>query len=224
MRSGRLILGIALIAIGGLFLLDQADVIDAGETIREWWPAALIVLGLVQLIERPRHYLVPLLLVGLGAIFLLVSTEIVKDVSVGGLVGPTLLIAVGLAVLFGRSGMAPPGRDDRVTSVVVFFGRELASASQRFRGGMLFTVFGGTELDLRSAALDPSGATLDVVNVFGGTNILVPHGWRVSVKGLPVFGGWSNKTSREPLPEDAPVLSIDALVAFGGLEVSHGKS
>ena len=47
------------------------------------------------------------------------------------------------------------------------------------------------------------------------------EGWRVEVKGIPLFGGWSNKTRRDLVGVDAPLLSIEALVAFGGLDIGH---
>ena len=62
---------------------------------------------------------------------------------------------------------------------------------------------------------------MDVVVAFGGVEIVVPEGWRVDVKGIPLFGGWSNKTARDLVGADAPLLSIEALVAFGGLDIGH---
>jgi hypothetical protein len=62
---------------------------------------------------------------------------------------------------------------------------------------------------------------MDIVVAFGGVEIAVPEGWRVEVKGIPLFGGWSNKTKGDLVGDDAPLLSIEALVAFGGLDIGH---
>jgi hypothetical protein len=62
---------------------------------------------------------------------------------------------------------------------------------------------------------------MDVVVAFGGVGIVIPEGWRVEVKGIPLFGGWSNKIGRDSVGADAPLLSIEALVAFGGLDIRH---
>ena len=35
-----------LIAVGGLWLLDAANVLDAAAVIDQWWPVAVIALGL----------------------------------------------------------------------------------------------------------------------------------------------------------------------------------
>jgi len=136
---------------------------------------------------------------------------------------PVVLVLAGLWVIFGSNrGGALVG--DRVNSLVVFFGRDVVSNSQQLSGGPILTAFGGTEVDLRSARPVDGGAAVDVVCAFGGVGFLVPEGWRAEFTGLPMFGRWSDKTRREPLGVDAPVLSIEDLVAFGGLEVKHGKN
>jgi hypothetical protein len=81
-------------------------------------------------------------------------------------------------------------------------------------------VFGGAEIDLRDAIPAP-GANLDVFTAFGGLEIQVPQGWQVDIKGLPIFGGFDNVTVKEQLGPDAPLLTINATVMFGGLEIKH---
>jgi hypothetical protein len=83
-------------------------------------------------------------------------------------------------------------------------------------------LFGGVDLDLVDAGL-PQPAVLDVVVAFGGVDIQVPEGWRVRVTGIPLFAGWSNKARGEGLPADAPELLVNAVVAFGGVEVATGR-
>jgi predicted membrane protein len=222
MIRGRALVGILLIALGALFLLDKADVLDAGDTIAQWWPVILIAAGLLYLGVSPRHVLVPGVLIIAGLALLAGSLDFV-DVNVTKFIWPVVLVLAGLWVIFGSNrGGASVG--DRVNSLVVFFGRDVVSNSQQFSGGSILTAFGGTEVDLRNARPVDGGAAVDVVCAFGGVGFLVPEGWRVEITGLPLFGGWSDKTRREPLGVDAPVLSIEALVAFGGLELKHGKN
>ena len=65
-------------------------------------------------------------------------------------------------------------------------------------------------------------AELDVFTAFGGTEIFVPYGWKVEMRGLPLFGGFENATKNDrDLPEDAPVLSVDATALFGAVAVKH---
>lgn len=82
-------------------------------------------------------------------------------------------------------------------------------------------MFGGATLDLREAALQP-GARVDALALFGGVEVIVPVGWRVELSGLPIFGGYSDKTSGQHLlPPDSPVLSMVATALFGGVEVKN---
>ena len=58
----------------------------------------------------------------------------------------------------------------------------------------------------------------------GGIEILVPKGWRLSVRSTPIFGGVDDSTDHsEPPAADAPVLHIDALTMFGGVAIKHQK-
>jgi predicted membrane protein len=221
MSRGRAFIGILLIALGVLFLLDQGGVLDAGETIDQWWPVVFVVAGLLYFSLSPPHVVVPAVLIIVGLASLAGTLDFI-DQDVTQFLWPVVLVLVGLWVIVGpnRRGTSVA---DRVNSIVAFFGRHVVSASPQFRGGSILNVFGGTEVDLRGAHPVEGGAAIDVVCAFGGVDILVPEGWRVVITGLPLFGGWSNKTKAEAVAADAPLLSIEALVAFGGLEVKHGK-
>jgi len=221
MNRGRLLAGLVLIVLGIVFLLDQNDVLDAGDLIADWWPVLFIVAGLLYVSFTPRHLLLPAVLIVVGFALLARSLDFVPD-WVSTVFWPAVLVGIGLWVILGQGfGSQTMQRGDRVNSLVAFFGRELVNESQQFAGGSILNVFGGTDIDLRRARPVPEGAAMDVVVAFGGVDIVVPEGWRVEVKGLPLFGGWSNKTSRDLLDPDAPRLSVEALVAFEGLEIAH---
>jgi hypothetical protein len=223
LRPGRILLGLALVTIGVLFLLDQAGAIDAGDVIGDWWPVIIIAIGAVQLADRPRAPVGPLIVVGVGAILLLTQLDVVED-DVWRFVWPVALVLVGLAFLLRRPGPVPAaGRpEDMVRTTAFFSGPEIVSTSQRFRGGSATAVFGGVTLDLRQARLDPDGATLAVTAAFGGVDIIVPRGWRVESKGTPIFGGFENKAA-PPEGTDSPTLTVDISVLFGGAEIKHEK-
>ena len=83
-------------------------------------------------------------------------------------------------------------------------------------------VFGGSEIDLRECRLDPAGATLDLTAAFGGIEVSVPLEWKVKMTGLPLFGGWDNKTQRrDQMAEGGPELRVRCVAAFGGVEVHN---
>ena len=51
MKSSNLWWGIILIVMGILFMLDNMDVLDFGDTIRIYWPVFLVAWG-IQLVFR----------------------------------------------------------------------------------------------------------------------------------------------------------------------------
>lgn len=217
MNWGRLFFGTLIIAVGTLFLLDATDVLSAGEILADWWPAVVIFAGVVSWIANPRHWVVAGLIVLVGVAFLLASLDIA---DVGAIVWPVVIIAVGLLVVFGRGLGSRTEVGDTINSFNVFSGSEIASHSDNFQGGSVSAVFGGAEIDLRDATPAP-GASLDLFTAFGGLEIQVPQGWQVNMKGLPIFGGFDNVTAKEQLGPDAPLLTVNATVLFGGVEIKH---
>lgn len=221
--ASRIVLGLGLVALGILFLLDQAGTIDAGEIIGDWWPVVIIAIGAIQFLEQPRSPVGPLIVVGIGIVLLLAQLDVVGD-DVWRFVWPVALVIVGLVFLLRRPGRsAASDRPEDVVGTTAFFsGTEIVSSSQRFAGGSATAIFGGVELDLRKARLDPDGATLAVTAVCGGVDVIVPRGWRVETSGTPILGGVDNKIEAPP-DGDGPVLRIDLTVLLGGAEIKHDK-
>lgn len=50
-RSGTLFAGMVLIALGTLFLLDRADVVDFRDVMRHYWPLLVIGSGVAKLVH-----------------------------------------------------------------------------------------------------------------------------------------------------------------------------
>jgi energy-coupling factor transporter transmembrane protein EcfT len=217
MNWGRLFFGALIVAFGALWLLDAGDVLDAGTIISEWWPVVIIAAGLVALMANPRQWVIAALIVLVGVAFLLATLDIA---DIGAIVVPIVIIVIGLLVIFGRGMGAATETGDTVRSFNVFSGSNVASHSDSFQGGSVSAVFGGGELDLRDANPAPD-AQLDVFTAFGGFEIKVPQGWQVDIKGLPIFGGFDNVTAKEQLGPEAPRLTVNATVLFGGLDIKH---
>ena len=225
---GRLLLGLSVVALGVLFLLGSAGMLDAGRAIDRWWPLVIVAAGLFTLAERPPALLRGIVLTAIGGGLLLFTTDAV-DQDAWDYVWPAAIIAAGLAILARWSGRSIPmpstgGEDDVVRSTAIFSGPHLVSSAQRFRGAWLTAVFGGVTLDLRGADLAPEGASINATAAFGGIEILVPRGWRISVRSTPIFGGVEDETDHTIRPpDDAPTLRIDAVTVFGGVDVKHEK-
>jgi hypothetical protein len=218
MNWGRLYFGGLVVAAGVILLLDNADVLDAGEVFSTWWPVAIILAGLIALVANPRQWAAPLILMVVGGMLLLWTLDVVDSFD---LILPVALILIGAFVIFGR---IRPRTDestvDRISTFNVFSGSEIASHSDQFQGGNVTAVFGGAEIDLTDAKL-ANGATIDAFTAFGGVEIKVPQGWQVVTRGFPIFGGFDNATVKDRLGPDAPTLVVQATILFGGVEIKH---
>ncbi len=136
-----------------------------------------------------------------------------------------LSLAAGIAsalAAFSFKKKAPPLPDaaaDEIDLAAVMDGAKLASTAAAFRGGRVISWYGGVDLDLREATLDPAGARLEIRTVFGGTSVTVAPGVPVRISGPALFGGAINTTgAAEPTP-DAPGVEITGFTLFGGLQV-----
>ena len=107
---------------------------------------------------------------------------------------------------------------DEVRLVAIQNGIAIKSRSQAFRGGSMFSWFGGIAVDLREAQLAPD-AHLDLGSLFGGIAIRVPPGWRVESNVTAIAGGVEIAVP-EPGADGPPTLRIDGFAAFGGVAVA----
>ncbi|HKN53623.1 MAG TPA: LiaF domain-containing protein, partial [Amycolatopsis sp.] len=133
---------------------------------------------------------------------------------------PTLLLLCGVALLAGLRHRKQP-QLSRGESMVVLGGAKAVDRSEHFRHADVSAVFGGSTLDLRNAHIDDQ-ATVDAFALFGGVDVLVPKDWRIDLGGMPIFGGYEDKTAGDgTLPSDAPLLKVNATAVFGGVKVAN---
>lgn len=235
--SGRYFFGIILILLGAGFLLQQADIIEFNEVLRIYWPSILILAGLTGLFDRKSSKFGNLIVLALGILLQLNRLDYI-DVNVFEVFWPIVLILVGINIIFFKGVRSHKDADffnfssnntgekrsknvtleNTIDSFVMFAGLDTNNQSQEFRGGKATALMGGINLDLRGATLNNNEAYLELNAMFGGVDVLVPNNWRVEMTGVPVFGGWSNKT-RTNSDLNAPILKVKCFVMFGGIEV-----
>lgn len=218
-RAPQLLLGLALLGVGTVLLLGRLEIIDVsiGELASTWWPLVIVLVGLSALLTVPRAWPGPVALMALGGLFLLDRLD-AFTVDLGSLLWPIALIVVGLFFLlrFGRPHSASP---EVITSTAIWWGAEPSTTSQQFRSATLTAIMGGIELDLRRADIQ-GRADISVFAFWGGVEIKVPPTWRVTVRGLPLLGGWENNAA-EPTDPNAPELVVHITTIMAGAEIKN---
>lgn len=230
--SPGLIFGLAIIAIGVLFLLDNFG-IPVG-FLWSYWPVILIAVGLAKVVDSRdtsgRTGGAIVMLVGLVLIADKIHLPFFNNISLWSL-WPIAIIVFGFMMLWGalegKGGM--PGKPFGAPSVpgnvnmYSIFGGSNRKVSGEFKGADMAAIFGGGSLDLRNATMPADEALINVNAIFGGFEIRVPETWLVQTQVTGVFGGHEDKT-HQPDPRLVPnpkKLMIRGATVFGGLGVKN---
>lgn len=222
--SSRLVLGLLIALAGGLLLLDNLGMVDAWTYFR-FWPVALILLGVSKIVQKQGAGF-GIVLVGIGTWLLLDNLDY-ADFD-GDLIFPGLVLLLGLSLIWkeltkGSRRLRGTNPRDEVDSFVMMGAMKHTLTTQAFQGGTATAIMGGVEIDLRQAALAGNRAYLDTFTWWGGVDVYVPEGWEVVFQGVPIIGGFDDKT-RQVLGEDPPQLIITGYAIMGGVEVRNAPA
>ncbi len=220
---GRVIIGIILMLLGGLFLLRNYEFFDFPYEYITWEYFFILIGVLFFFLSRNKTA---------GVIFMAIGLfNLVPELW------PLLLVLIGFYIIFGRgccghnryfrsatvndSTTQSAGGSDYIESVNVFGGGNKVIHSDNFKGGNIVSIFGGSEINLSTCKLAPGNNYIEITAVFGGTTIIVPHDWKIELDVLPIFGGFGDKRSKDPNKtfQAGRSLVIKGLVIFGGGEV-----
>ncbi len=224
----KLFFGLLLIFVGVVFMLDQFGWIDDAEDVFDYWPLILVAAGAGKLLWPGSTWgrVTGLILVTVGALLQLEILDMIQF-SVWDY-WPLLLVAVGIRIamrgLTGESRRATCDSASTVNAFAMLGGSCRNSNSPDFRGGDMFAFMGGCEIDLRQARIAAGPAVIDALALMGGVEIRVPEDWTVIVKGVPLLGGFEDKT-RPPVAgssdEPRQELVIKGFAIMGGVEVKN---
>lgn len=223
----QVVIGLAVIAVGVLFTLDNLGLVDADQYL-QFWPAALVLIGFVQLwyaIREGHGSFSGLVLFGVGSWMLLEHVTYIhldaRDFF------PLFLVCLGGYLVWRGFGGPPRARaldaHSRFSALAVMGGFVRRNNSQAFLGADLTAVMGGCEIDLRQASIAPNTeAVIDVFAFWGGVELKVPEDWTVINRVIPLMGGVEDKT-QAPQTGAAPPkhLILRGLLVMGGVSVKN---
>ncbi len=163
--------------------------------MRQFWPFALVIFGIVESLQlAPRRAPSGGLVMIVGGIWFYASAAGWMHVPFWAVFGPTLLVLLGGAVVWRavahptpRSARSGPEQSGFINTFAVMSGSEHKPA-QPFQGANLGTVMGGVKLDLTGVEMQGDTAVVDVFAVMGGVEIYAPRDWEVVQQGDDLHG------------------------------------
>jgi predicted membrane protein len=223
-RRPGLFPGLLLMLIGSVVLLDHMGIISV-DRLWKFWPLLLIAVGTVKLFEGCNRVL-GVVLVLVGAVLLGNNLGYMR-LSWADL-WPLALIGAGLTLIWNKFELPKIPRTstwtaNSINEYALFGGVERRVHVNNFTGGSITAMFGGVEVDFRSADIEGEEAVMYVEAIFGGIEVTVPERWVVLWEGQNIFGGYTDET-RPPLPDVPGGASKKRLIlrgraVFGGINV-----
>ena len=260
-KESRVLSGVLLV-VAGLLVLGR----KMGLPIPEWvftWQMALIVIGALLLIKSNfknaggfimifvgsifmidqfvtsidlHDYILPIVLIGAGIIFIIRPKPGHHDFRFGGLQGRFNRMdrrwqqSSGFNEYNNKfSDLSEDTAAKNYTSDdaeylevnAVFGGVKKMILSKNFKGGEINTFMGGAEINMLQADV-VMPVVLEVNNVFGGTKLVLPSNWDVKSELTTVFGGVEDKRSiNAATPDRNKVIVLKGTCVFGGLEIRN---
>jgi hypothetical protein len=232
--TSQVVFGLALVAAGILFTLDNLEIIDARDYFR-FWPVVFVGVGAVKLWNATRGgqgWFSGLFFLGLGS-WMLLNRIIYFRFSPREFFPMLLVFLGGYLVWRGFGGTRKPQSaagdgHSQFSAFAIMGGVARRSTSQAFQGADLTAVMGGCEIDLRHASIAPgTEAVIEVFAFWGGIDIKVPEDWTVVSRVFPLAGGVDDRSRAPQVFSDKPLqqkrLVVRGIVVMGGVVIKNAS-
>lgn len=235
-KHDRFWMGLALLVVGAALLLQKM-----GAGLPDWlftWPMILIIAGVVTGLKHRFTNVSWLIMIAIGIFFL--WDEMIIDLDLKRYFWPVIIIGIGLIFMFRPrkkwyhererwnlpdenlnfgAGFSQQSAEDVINSTSIFGGVKKVITSKDFKGGEIVCFMGGAEYNLSQA--DITGpVSIEIIQVFGGTKLVVPPHWEIRSEAVAIFAGIEDKRPAQPGNFDPnKVLILKGTTIFGGIEI-----
>ena len=224
-KVSKILWGIALIVIGGIFALNALGVTDIEIFFDGWWTLFIIIPCLIGIFSE-RDKVGNIIGLAIGVFLLLCCQNVIGFDMLWKLVIPAIIVIIGLKLIFGAvfgdkatkiiASTKQNGENVKI-GCATFSGQDINFDGEIFSGAELTAVFGGVQCDLRNAVIEKDCA-ITATSIFGGIDILVPDYVNIKISSNSIFGGVSDNNHRPAVP-GAVTVYINATCMFGGVEI-----
>jgi predicted membrane protein len=231
-------LGVLLILIGGVLLgINLGYIPESFKQVLLSWQMIIVLLGLISLLARSIFWGLFLVFAGglllvpkLAMVFPGVFMDNFSKIYLPLLVSVTgLLILIAILIRRKRSNSWEKHWEQHTTRQTIesdfsktnTFGKgEYIVLEPEFRGGIVKTTFGATELDLRKTSLPEGDTYLDITAVFSGIILFIPDEWKVISQVETAFGGIDDKRQVQDVDSSRRLILVGSCV-FSGCEIKN---
>ena len=216
------LIGIVVIIVGALYLARNFGFFPEEylNLIFRWQSFALIIGAIVYFTSNNRS-------VGL-TIFIIGVLGILPNIW------PIIFIAIGGYMIYNNSNKNSVNIGDAtfteektanqtITDTSIFGGGKKTFHVDNFAGGNITAIFGGSEINLMDSTLADGTNKLELLFLFGGSSIVLPRDWNVSIQTISIFGGFKDKRviQQNSNIDSNKQLIITGLILFGGGDIKN---
>jgi predicted membrane protein len=232
----KVVFGLIIIVLGALLLADNFEGLSGYiRSIVFSWPMLFIAIGVLNLFGR-RSSVTGLIFIMIGVFFLLPKIFFGINPDFTRMFWPLILIGIGVMIIVRRGrghehhhhhfhnhfhdNTVSDLSECFIDEVNIFGGSKIKVVSQKFKGGKITSIFGGSELDFTNAQLAEGTNVIDMVCMFGGATLILPADWHVRSEVVSILGGFADKRIKiSNVASSDRELVIKGFAIFGGGEI-----
>jgi predicted membrane protein len=247
-RSGSVVAGLVLLVIGSILLFKEFGVAFPAWLFS--WPMILIAIGLfagaansfrdpgwavisgvgfVFLLGKIwpdipiYHFIWPVLIIALGLIIIMAPRR--NRMWWQGKNPDWNYYNVEESVTTDEPETTPVAEKEKAWGenwldiVSIFSNIKKTVYTKNFKGGDIVSIFAGAEVNLTRAEFN-GNVVIEIVQIFGGTKLIVPPHWQIRSAGMvAVFGGIEDKRAPQTNYDTDKVIILNGTTIFGGIEI-----
>jgi len=230
--NGKVITGILIIAVGVILLLGTLGY-NLDIDIWDFWPLIFVAIGIKIMVTHhgSNDVLWGFFVFSIGVLFQLNKLDYI-DIDFHD-IWPLILIYIGITIIisggkhrsrFGhhRHNQSTENKDtngDKINISAILGGGEYNYSNKKLKGGKIFAIMGGCEIDLRNSDFEGREMIINIFTLMGGIEMRIPQDWSVSIEGTPILGSISDKT--KSLNGSRKKLIITGEAIMGGIEITN---
>lgn len=216
------IVGLLVLVTGLLLLLNAVKVIDVSSLLSTYWPLAIVLGGVIIIINDIKSWALGVLVMTLGGMFQLNQLKIV-DVEPWAVIWPLVVVYIGLSLLFNKSYAGKRvSKNERDDVTAILGGAKALNSSKKFMQSNVTAIMGGAVLDLRKATIE-DGAVVEVFSFWGGIEIILPENVIVRNQMNNILAGSEDKTNQST-SKSSPTIVITGTLIMAGASIQNTPS